>query len=338
MPDKIENSLCYMLEGQAIDLELAKCCDFTLAEQNAAAEAQGVAPSTPSDYVPKLGDTVTYIVACVMVNEKNEVLMIQEAKQSCAGKWYLPAGRMDKGELIIEAAAREALEETGLQCDIKTLLTIECASGSWFRFAVTGKVSGGELKIPANADKESLQAKWILNVEELSLRGRDIMHLIDRGRAYYEAKMTNDTFWHPDILPCKVEHNKNLLRLVIIIKKRATNRVHILLSEKTLLHFPTTEIHPARNVHSTLRRFMVEMFGAELPQHRPHGLVSVEHDPLNSQSDGFCMTLLVAFRPPLEEVPIIGKCIWHEVPKDIGDQLLKRVSSKNASVLLHVIR
>ncbi|XP_026466918.1 8-oxo-dGDP phosphatase NUDT18-like [Ctenocephalides felis] len=334
----MENSLNHMLDGQAIDPEIAKCCDFTLAEQNAAAEAQGVAPSAPSDYVPKLGDTVTYIVACVLVNDKNEVLMMQEAKQSCAGKWYLPAGRMEKGELIIEAAVRETLEETGMHCDVKTLITIECAGGSWFRFAFTGKVTGGELKVPAKADQESLQAKWILNIDELSLRSKDIMHLIDRGRAYHEAKLLKNVFWHTDTLPSKLEHNKNLLRLVIIIKKRATNRVNVLLSEKTMLHFPTTEIHPARNVHSTLRRFMVEIFGAELPQHRPHGLISVEHNPFDSKNDGFCMTLLVTFRSPLEEVPIIGKCIWHEVSKELGDKLLKRVSSKNASVLLHVIR
>lgn len=53
MTDKMENSLNHMLDGQAIDPEIAKCCDFTLAEQNAAAEAQGVASSAPSDYVPK---------------------------------------------------------------------------------------------------------------------------------------------------------------------------------------------------------------------------------------------------------------------------------------------
>lgn len=30
-----------------------------------------------------------------------KVLMIQEAKRSCRGQWYLPAGRMEKNESIV---------------------------------------------------------------------------------------------------------------------------------------------------------------------------------------------------------------------------------------------
>ena len=30
-----------------------------------------------------------------------KVLMIQEAKLSCRGQWYLPAGRMEKNESIV---------------------------------------------------------------------------------------------------------------------------------------------------------------------------------------------------------------------------------------------
>jgi len=65
-------------------------CDFSLKEQNATAEAQGVQPSSASDFVPILGQTVTYIVACVLINEHDELLMIEEAKQSCAGEEGIP--------------------------------------------------------------------------------------------------------------------------------------------------------------------------------------------------------------------------------------------------------
>ena len=53
--------------------------------------------------------------------------MMQEAKSSCAGQWYLPAGRMEPGEDISEAAQREVLEETGLHFQLTTLLMIESA-------------------------------------------------------------------------------------------------------------------------------------------------------------------------------------------------------------------
>ena len=45
--------------------------------------------------------------------------------------------------VFVQAAARrEVLEETGLEVDVTTLLMVECASGSWFRFVVTGNVTG----------------------------------------------------------------------------------------------------------------------------------------------------------------------------------------------------
>lgn len=60
--------------------------------------AKGVTPTTPSDFIPILGNTVTYIAMGVLFNSQGEVLMMQEAKSSCAGQWYLPAGRVNPGE------------------------------------------------------------------------------------------------------------------------------------------------------------------------------------------------------------------------------------------------
>ncbi|KAF2885253.1 hypothetical protein ILUMI_20919 [Ignelater luminosus] len=82
---------------------------------------------------------------------------------------------------------------------------------------------------------------------------------------------------------------------------------------------------------------MVEIFGAEVAPHRPHGLLSVEHDPKNDE-DGACLTMLVAFRSPLEEVPIIGKCVWHETSKQLGEKLLIRVAGRNSTLPINVIR
>lgn len=77
---------------------------------------------------------------------------------------------------------------------------------------------GGELKTPASADKESLQAKWVDNLGELSLRGNDIYPLIHRVKQYWERDV--DEPWHPILLPVDKPHTKLLLRLVIAIRKR----------------------------------------------------------------------------------------------------------------------
>lgn len=333
MSRQVDTSLARLVDGLGLEGDEHDFCDFTIADQNSVAESQGITPTTSSNFKPVLGGNVTYVVACVIINDSNEVLMMQEAKESCAGKWYLPAGRMEKGETIVQAAVREVLEETGLICEPKTLLVVETAGGMWYRFVLTGEVVGGELKTPAKADKESLQAKWISNLEEITLRSNDIVHLIEKTKMYKQRK-TNST-WHKEIIPAPVPHVKDLLRLIVVIKKRSTNKLHVLLSEKTAIHFPTCEINPAKSVHSTLRRFMVEMFGADVSQHRPLGLMNVEADPAD---DGCCLTLLVAFRAPLEEVPLIGKCAWQEVSSDIENKLLSMITTKHSTMELNVVR
>ncbi|KAH8419193.1 hypothetical protein KR222_010065 [Zaprionus bogoriensis] len=341
----IEEKVRRLLSGKDLGDITTELCDFSLREQNATAEAQGVQPSSTSDFVPKVGQTINYIVACVMFNEHDELLMIEEAKPSCAGKWYLPAGRMERGESITEAAARELFEETGLNAEMSTLLAVESAGGSWFRFVLTGRITGGRLKTPADADGESIQALWLRNPKEVPLRANDILNIIDIGRAYHASRQQSNATdkqlakWHGDVLPTRYPHKRNYLRVLAVARKRASNSMNILISEKNAHHFPTVEMHPNRSLHSTLRKFMIEIFGAELPQHRPHGLLSIEHAPAGDDgSDGLCLNLLVAFRPPLEEISIIGKCIWQELSAPLDETLARILSSKNASIPLNVIR
>ena len=53
-------------------------------------------------------------VAMVIQNEKDEVLMIKSNRYiSQRIEWEIPAGRVDDGENPVNAAKREALEETG---------------------------------------------------------------------------------------------------------------------------------------------------------------------------------------------------------------------------------
>lgn len=357
MSQSIEQSLAGLLDGAPIDEDLDTLCDFTLKEQNAVFEAQGVQPLTGADFVPVLGKTVTYIVACVLFNERNEVLMIQEAKKSCAGKWYLPAGRMECGETVVEAARREVLEETGLKVDVATLIGLECAGGSWYRFICTGRITGGDLKTLDQADAESLQAKWIGDLNALELRAGDILPLIELGRTYqrftHSQTIGRPPQWHAPILTAPRAHERNYLRVVAVIKRRSNNRVNVLLSEKNAYHFPSVEIHHARSIHATLRKFMIELFGAELPQHRPHGILSIEHSPkpatpngvgngtaaAKRAADGICITILVIFRPALEEVSILkSKCVWHEVSKAADDCIGEILSMRNSTLALHVVR
>ena len=59
---------------------------------------------------------------------------------------------------------------------------------------MTGHVTGGRLKTPADADAESLQAKWVSDLGELSLRANDVLTLVERGRQYQLRRQ--DEPWH----------------------------------------------------------------------------------------------------------------------------------------------
>ena len=76
---------------------------------------------------PSIDQFAFCLFSAVLINDQGEVLMMQEAKSTCAGQWYLPAGRMEPGEDIAEAAQREVLEETGLHFQLTTLLMAESA-------------------------------------------------------------------------------------------------------------------------------------------------------------------------------------------------------------------
>lgn len=50
-----------------------------------------------------------------------KVLLIQRARGTLAGTWSLPGGRVEHGERLVEAAAREVREEVGLDIAIGPL-------------------------------------------------------------------------------------------------------------------------------------------------------------------------------------------------------------------------
>lgn len=65
---------------------------------------------------------VCYIV-CGAVVEGGRVLLVQEAKPSCRGKWYLPAGRMEKNETIVVRAWHNPTVCTCLMVDSLAAVT-----------------------------------------------------------------------------------------------------------------------------------------------------------------------------------------------------------------------
>ncbi len=63
-------------------------------------------------------------VAALIVNEKNEILLIRRGIEPGRGEWALPTGFIEQSELPEQAVLRELKEETGLKGKVKNLIGI----------------------------------------------------------------------------------------------------------------------------------------------------------------------------------------------------------------------
>ncbi|XP_063683685.1 putative nudix hydrolase 1 [Bolinopsis microptera] len=181
-----------------------------------------LSPSLPTDgYVAQLRRNCCYIVSAVILKD-NKVLMIQEAKLGCRGKWYLPAGRVDPGETLTLAVQREVQEEAGFLFNPTRVVGIEGSSPGWMRFNFYGEISGGELK--THEDKESIQAKWFDLTEVLDrridLRAADIIPVI-RNAVVQQEKLFVGT------LPSAIERANYTVSLAIVFNDNSGSPISV---------------------------------------------------------------------------------------------------------------
>ncbi|WP_019587803.1 Nudix hydrolase [Deinococcus apachensis] len=120
----------------------------------------------------------------VILNDRDEVLLVREGKPGSAGLWHIPAGAVEEGEHPQDAAVREAYEETGLTVRPVRLLDVllgRFPDGALVqRFAWLAEVLGEE-GVPAPLPDfagEVREARYFTRreVEGLYSRGELRMH------------------------------------------------------------------------------------------------------------------------------------------------------------------
>jgi ADP-ribose pyrophosphatase YjhB (NUDIX family) len=141
----------------------------------------------PSSIVPSTNVAVT--------NESGEILLIRRSDND---NWALPGGAVDIGESLPQAAVRETLEETGVECEITGLsgiytdprhVILYTSNGEVrqeFSIVLTARATGGQ----PTPSSESSEVRWVPRDELGDLHMDPSMRL----RVHHYAKQRDQPY------------------------------------------------------------------------------------------------------------------------------------------------
>lgn len=130
----------------------------------------------------------TWTFVLVVVRKGDQFLLVREPARH-GGGYYLPAGRVEPGETLFEAALRETKEEAGISIVLHGLIRVEHAphpaGTTRMRVLFTGSPVG-EQPLKTVADHESQGAVWatLPEIAAMRMRGSDALeaiHFVARG-------------------------------------------------------------------------------------------------------------------------------------------------------------
>jgi 8-oxo-dGTP diphosphatase len=142
----------------------------------------------------------TVAVAAVVLDPDGAVLLIERGRPPGVGRWSLPGGRVELGEALAAAVAREVLEETGLTVEVGPLVTVverivpdedpAAGPGARFHYVILDYLARGA-GAPRPGD-DARAARWVGPAELAALAAADrttagLVEVVERARALAAA-------------------------------------------------------------------------------------------------------------------------------------------------------
>ena len=90
----------------------------------------------------------TVAVGAIVFDDDGRVLLVQRGRPPAEGLWSVPGGRVERGERLVNAVAREVLEETGLVVEVGPLAEVVERIGDGYHYVILDYVAraiGGTL-------------------------------------------------------------------------------------------------------------------------------------------------------------------------------------------------
>ncbi|MBM62490.1 MAG: NUDIX hydrolase [Acidobacteria bacterium] len=121
--------------------------------------AKRLKPTEPERLVCKACTHVFYLdpkvaVGTIITTKNGQIILARRAIQPGYGRWVFPGGYVDRGELVSEAAVREAREEAGVEVHLDGLINIySYVNQTAVIIVYAATATGGELQ----HDDESLE-------------------------------------------------------------------------------------------------------------------------------------------------------------------------------------
>ncbi|MCD4685616.1 MAG: NUDIX hydrolase [Anaerolineae bacterium] len=127
-------------------VNFCQVCGHALADQHVYGAIRPACPVCGFVYFPD-----PKVAAVVFIEHDQRVLLIRRKVNPGQGKWSLPGGYVDYGEDPRVAAVREALEETGLEVAITSLVNVR-SNGGPIVITFTARVLNGVARPQDDAD------------------------------------------------------------------------------------------------------------------------------------------------------------------------------------------